>query len=124
MKERGRNVKGIIDRYNKFVKPAFDEYIRPQRRYADIVIPHGSQNKIAIDLVCTNLKKQLDIRNENQKMMSNINKTKYNFLPQEIFNLKTSLPDKVVIPTDAEIQSTLRTIIEDFLNRERGDYHK
>lgn len=39
--ERGRDITGVIKQYNKFVKPAFDQYIQPTMRLADIVVPRG-----------------------------------------------------------------------------------
>lgn len=39
--ERGRDIEGVIKQYNKFVKPAFDQYIQPTMRLADIVVPRG-----------------------------------------------------------------------------------
>lgn len=41
--ERGRDIAGVIKQYNKFVKPAFDQYIQPTMRLADIVVPRGEQ---------------------------------------------------------------------------------
>lgn len=39
--ERGRDIDGVIKQYNKFVKPAFEQYIEPTMRLADIVVPRG-----------------------------------------------------------------------------------
>lgn len=39
--ERGRGIEGVIKQYNKFVKPAFEQYIEPTMRLADIVVPRG-----------------------------------------------------------------------------------
>ena len=36
---RGRDVIGVIDQYTKFVKPAFDQYVAPSRKFADVIIP-------------------------------------------------------------------------------------
>uniref|UniRef100_G3QI51 Uridine-cytidine kinase n=1 Tax=Gorilla gorilla gorilla TaxID=9595 RepID=G3QI51_GORGO len=49
--ERGRDIEGVIKQYNKFVKPSFDQYIQPTMRLADIVVPRGSGNTVAIDLI-------------------------------------------------------------------------
>lgn len=40
--ERGRDTEGVIKQYNKFVKPAFEQYIEPTMRLADIVVPRGA----------------------------------------------------------------------------------
>lgn len=39
--QRGRDISGIIKQYNKFVKPAFEQYIEPTVQVADIVVPRG-----------------------------------------------------------------------------------
>lgn len=37
--DRGRDVAGVITQYTKFVKPAFDQFIAPSRKFADVIIP-------------------------------------------------------------------------------------
>ncbi|GAB1601637.1 uridine-cytidine kinase-like 1 [Argonauta hians] len=59
--ERGRDMHGILKLYNKFVKPSFDYYIAPTMSYADIIVPHGGQNNVAINLIV------LHVHNELQK---------------------------------------------------------
>lgn len=44
-KERGRDVTGILKQYMTFVKPAFDDYIKPTMKHADIIVPHESRNR-------------------------------------------------------------------------------
>ncbi|XP_061486956.1 uridine-cytidine kinase-like 1 isoform X6 [Rhineura floridana] len=58
--ERGRDIDGVIKQYNKFVKPAFDQYIQPTMRLADIVVPRGSGNTVAIDLIVQHVHSQLE----------------------------------------------------------------
>lgn len=60
--ERGRDIVGVIKQYNKFVKPAFDQYIQPTMRLADIVVPRGSGNAVAIDLIVQHVHSQLEER--------------------------------------------------------------
>ena len=56
---RGRKMKDVIDRYHKFVKPAYNSYIKPTKAFADIIIPRGGSNTIAIDLINYYLKFKL-----------------------------------------------------------------
>lgn len=58
-KERGRDVDMVLNQYFKFVKPSYEEYIRPTMKYADIIIPQGAHNQVAIDLILLNLKNYL-----------------------------------------------------------------
>ncbi|XP_011929538.1 PREDICTED: uridine-cytidine kinase-like 1 isoform X7 [Cercocebus atys] len=60
--ERGRDIEGVIKQYNKFVKPSFDQYIQPTMRLADIVVPRGSGNTVAIDLIVQHVHSQLEER--------------------------------------------------------------
>ncbi|KAK6155236.1 hypothetical protein DH2020_009484 [Rehmannia glutinosa] len=57
--ERGRNVENVLDQYAKFVKPSFEEFILPSKKHADVIIPRGADNHVAIDLIvqhiCTKL---------------------------------------------------------------------
>lgn len=60
--ERGRDIEGVIKQYNKFVKPAFEQYIEPGMRLADIVVPRGGGNMVAIDLIMQHVHSQLEER--------------------------------------------------------------
>ncbi|XP_016148956.1 uridine-cytidine kinase-like 1 [Sinocyclocheilus grahami] len=60
--ERGRDIDGVIKQYNKFVKPAFEQYIEPTMRLADIVVPRGGGNMVAIDLIVQHVHSQLEER--------------------------------------------------------------
>jgi len=57
---RGRDVMGVLRQYEKFVKPAFDEYINPTKKYADVIIPRGADNLVAINLIGEHIKRRLD----------------------------------------------------------------
>lgn len=54
--ERGRTIEDVLRQYNKFVKASYDEFIKPVMKYADIIIPHGRSNTVAIEFVMENLK--------------------------------------------------------------------
>ncbi|KAL8950652.1 MAG: hypothetical protein Q9222_003336 [Ikaeria aurantiellina] len=51
VKERGRDIEGCIKQWNSFVKPNFQRYVSPQRDVADIIVPRGIDNRVAIDMV-------------------------------------------------------------------------
>lgn len=57
--ERGRDLEGVIKQYNTFVKPAFEYYIAPSVKDADLIVPRGGDNEIAIDLIVKHIHKQL-----------------------------------------------------------------
>lgn len=53
MQERGRSLDSIIEQYTRVVKPMYHQFIEPTKRYADIVVPEGISNLVAIDLINT-----------------------------------------------------------------------
>lgn len=57
--ERGKTVETVIERYTKTVKPMYLEFIEPGKRYADIIIPQGGHNKVAIDVITATIEKSL-----------------------------------------------------------------
>ena len=57
--ERGKDVRWVIERYTNTVKPMYLQFIEPSKRYADIIIPQGGHNKVAIDVICATVEKSL-----------------------------------------------------------------
>lgn len=57
--ERGRSVLAVLERYNKTVKPSHLQFIEPSKRYADIIIPGGGENLVAIEVLRTIVEKHL-----------------------------------------------------------------
>lgn len=55
IKERGRTVDSVIKQYVEVVKPMFHQFIEPTKRYADIIVPEGGANQVAIDLLTTKI---------------------------------------------------------------------
>lgn len=64
MEERGRSLQSVIDQYLATVKPMYHQFIEPTKRYADIIVPEGGQNQVAIDLLVTKVR---DILRNNKK---------------------------------------------------------
>ena len=60
IEERGRELKSIMQQYRKTVRPMHIEFVEPSKRYADIIIPRGGANKIAIEMVLARIKTLLD----------------------------------------------------------------
>ncbi|TWT26219.1 uridine kinase [Planomicrobium sp. CPCC 101110] len=58
--ERGRTIDSVIDQYLKVVRPMHNQFIEPTKRYADVIIPEGGQNQVAIDLMVTKIKTILE----------------------------------------------------------------
>lgn len=53
MEERGRTLESVIEQYLTVVKPMYHQFIEPTKRYADVIVPEGGENHVAIDLINT-----------------------------------------------------------------------
>ena len=51
MVERGRTMESVIEQYRKTVRPMFLQFIEPSKQYADIIVPKGGKNRIAINIL-------------------------------------------------------------------------
>ncbi|MFD1362973.1 uridine kinase [Lentibacillus salinarum] len=57
IKERGRTLDSVIEQYESNVRPMHLQFVEPTKRYADIIIPEGGQNHVAIDIMATKIEK-------------------------------------------------------------------
>jgi uridine kinase len=57
--ERGRSVDSVIRQYEESVRPMHIQFVEPSKRWADVIIPEGGHNKVAIDLVKTKIRELL-----------------------------------------------------------------
>ncbi|OSX55313.1 uridine kinase [Anoxybacillus ayderensis] len=60
IKERGRTLESVIEQYVNVVRPMHNQFIEPTKRYADIIIPEGGHNYVAIDLMVTKIQTILE----------------------------------------------------------------
>ena len=56
IEERGRSLQSVLDQYKSTVKPMYHQFIEPTKRYADIIVPEGGENQVAIDLLVTKVR--------------------------------------------------------------------
>lgn len=61
--ERGRSINKVLERYEKTVKPMHLQFIEPTKRYADIIIPQGGNNSVAISVLTSTIEKTLRTHN-------------------------------------------------------------
>ena len=59
---RGRDLAGVLKQYNKFVKTSYDYYIAPSVTHADLIVPRGGDNQVAINLIVQHVHMQLQQR--------------------------------------------------------------
>ncbi|XP_059284745.1 uridine kinase-like protein 5 [Lycium ferocissimum] len=57
--ERNRNIQYVLDQYAKYVKPGFEDFIHPTKKHADVIIPRGADNDVAIDLIVEHIRTKL-----------------------------------------------------------------
>lgn len=61
IEERGRSFQQVLEHYDTFVKPMHLQFIEPTKRYADIIVPQGGQNKVAIDILSSRIKTHINL---------------------------------------------------------------
>jgi uridine kinase len=57
--ERGRDVEEVLNRYEKTLKPMHNQFIEPTMKYADMIVPIGGENKVAIDILVSMIKEKI-----------------------------------------------------------------
>ena len=56
VKERGRSLDSVLKQYTTTVKPMHDQFVEPSKRYADIIVPRGGQNSVALEMINERIK--------------------------------------------------------------------
>ena len=128
IKDRGRGLDTIVERYHKFVKPAFEDFIKPTRKYADLVIPRGAENTQAIDLVAQHLKFGLislfGAKNENLiKELIPIKSESTKISMEEMFGNINDISDYVKGTEEGDKPELLK-IFSNLLNGRKTSYNK
>jgi len=62
MSERGRPLAEILQQYLTTVRPMQQQFVEPSKRYADIILPRGGENAVAIEMILTTIQRRLDAR--------------------------------------------------------------
>ena len=57
--ERGRTAEAVMERYTRVLKPMHQQFIEPCKRYADLIVPEGGNNQVAIDILTMYIKRHL-----------------------------------------------------------------
>ncbi len=61
VKERGRSLDSVISQYLNTVKPMHEEFVEPSKKFADIIVPEGGYNKVAISMITDRIKMLLSL---------------------------------------------------------------
>ena len=59
--ERGRSVESVLEQYRRTVRPMHLEFVEPSKRHADVIIPRGGRNQVAIDMVLSRVQSLLNL---------------------------------------------------------------
>jgi uridine kinase len=51
VRTRGRTLESVVEQYLTTVRPMHDEFVEPSKRYADLIIPEGGENQVALDAI-------------------------------------------------------------------------
>ena len=76
IEERGRSFQQVLEHYETFVKPMHLQFIEPTKRYADIIVPQGGQNKVAIDLLSSRIKTHINLDTYDSGLSTSFRKKK------------------------------------------------
>ena len=58
--ERGRSIESVIEQYCSTVRPMHLEFVEPSKRYADVIVPEGGENRVAMEMIVSRIKHILD----------------------------------------------------------------
>jgi uridine kinase len=58
-RDRGRSLESVLEQYEGSVRPMHEQFVEPSKRYADVIIPKGGRNRVAIDLLVTKVRSML-----------------------------------------------------------------
>ena len=69
--ERGRTVVSVLEQYENFVRPMHLQFVEPSKRHADIIIPEGGYNRVAVDILRTKMESLIQKQIEREGQLSN-----------------------------------------------------
>ncbi|WZH43287.1 uridine kinase family-domain-containing protein [Fusarium acuminatum] len=104
VRERGRDIEGIIKQWFGFVKPNFEKFVEPQRKVADLIVPRGIENRVALEMMVQFVEKKLfEKSRHHREALSQLEAASKNSL----------LSDRVVVLDDTRQLRFMNTILQD-----------
>ncbi|RMZ84767.1 hypothetical protein DV737_g1038, partial [Chaetothyriales sp. CBS 132003] len=113
VRERGRTIEGTIKQWFAFVKPVFQKYVEPQREVADLIVPRGMQNKMAIAMI-TNQTRQM-LKDKSSRHRAELEQLGENVESFELSDNVSMLGETPQIAGIATILRNMATADEDFI---------
>ncbi|PIN09795.1 Armadillo/beta-Catenin/plakoglobin [Handroanthus impetiginosus] len=108
--DRGRDLNSVLEQYGKFVKPAFEDFVLPSKKYADVIIPRGGENHVAVDLIVQHIRTKLG-QHDLCKIYPNVNVIQSTF---QIRGMHTLIRDRDISKHDFIFYSDrlIRLVVE------------
>ncbi|WP_312712304.1 uridine kinase [Proteiniclasticum ruminis] len=72
IRDRGRTLESVIEQYLSVVRPMHLQFIEPTKRYADLIVPEGGKNRVAIDILVSTIKQHLTELPQDESSFSNV----------------------------------------------------
>ena len=60
VRERGRTLESVVEQYQNTVKPMHEQYVEPSKKFADIIVPEGGRNLVALDMIMGRIRRHLE----------------------------------------------------------------
>lgn len=60
VKQRGRTLESVLEQYQQIVKPMYEQYVEPSKKFADIIVPGGGQNMVALEMLIGRIGRHLE----------------------------------------------------------------
>ena len=116
MKEFNRPLEHILNYYQKYVKPAFEEFCLPTKKYADVIIPRGAENTVALNLIVQHINDYLNAsRTPNN---SNLTIHQAHTPEQNTMTTTTNFSEPVLVKTSFE--SPKSSTVSSLMNSSRS----
>ncbi|KAH6889157.1 uridine kinase family-domain-containing protein [Thelonectria olida] len=104
VRERGRDIEGVIKQWFGFVKPNFEKFVEPQRKVADLIVPRGIENRVALEMMVQFIEKKLfEKSRHHREALSRL----------EAACKESPLSDRVVVLHDTPQLMFMKTILQD-----------
>ncbi|KAK0388773.1 hypothetical protein NLU13_5016 [Sarocladium strictum] len=104
IRDRGRDVEGCIKQWFAFVKPNFEKYVEPQRKVANLIVPRGIENRVALDMMVHYIERKLFEKSRHHREA---------LARLEVQALTRPLSNRVIVLDDTPQLKFMNTILQD-----------
>lgn len=105
----------IIQKFHKFVKPAYNTFISPTKKYADIILPNATGHNTAVQIITNYLKLLFD------NILNNKNGSIFSFLNEIVDPKYIFFQDNLIVKNESPIIDFLKDVFEDFMNNTQDE---